>query len=83
MKKHKLVKCVVACEFADLTGKPDFFFCIVKCSQEQYYNMVHYDRAKEYAEALDYEGEMVVFVEKDGPKWLFEHFDWKSAIILD
>ena len=80
MEKHKLIKCAIAA--MNLAGDPDFFFCIVKCSQEQYYNGEHYDRAKAEAKELSYEGEMVVFDENDGPKWLFEHFDWKSASIV-
>lgn len=73
-------KCVVACTNAN--GESDFFFCIVEGSQEQIDNGDHYDTAKDYAVESGYEGEMVVFDEDDGPKFLFGHFAWKSATTI-
>lgn len=44
---------------------PDLFFCKVECSQEQYDNGDHYDRAKKAAEELGYESPMVALDEND------------------
>lgn len=71
------VKCVVACRNAE--GVSDFFFCKVDCSQQDYDNGEHYDRAENYASNQGYEGPMVAFDENDGPAFLFDHFVWESA----
>jgi hypothetical protein len=47
------VTCVVAC--ANSNGEPDFYPCIVDCSQEQYDNGEHYDAAKDAAADAGYE----------------------------
>jgi hypothetical protein len=62
---------------------PDFFFCIIACSSEQYENGEHYDRAKQEAREHGYEGEMVAFDEIDGPAGLFELFLWPSASVIN
>lgn len=72
-----IIKCVVAAHNG--MGEPDFFFCLVECSEEQYDNGDHYDRAEELADAEGYEGPKVTFDEKDGPDFLFERFAWESG----
>lgn len=75
-----IVKCVVACRNA--SGESDFYFCKVKCSQDQYDVGEHYDMAENHAREEGYEGPMVVFDENDGPSFLFDHFVWESASIV-
>ena len=71
------IKCVVACHNA--SGEPDFYFVKVECSQVQYDNGEHYELATYVARQQGYEAPMVVYDEKDGPQFLFEHFIWESA----
>ena len=72
-----LVKIVTACRNA--SGEPDFYFCIVECSSEDYEDGVCYDTAEDEALGEGYEGPFVSFDEFDGPNFLFEHFVWESA----
>ena len=80
------IKCVTACYNAH--GEPDFHFCIVDCTQEQYDAGDHYIEANTAALHAGYEGEgryktlMIVFDENDGPKFLFDHFEWGSASVV-
>ena len=71
-----IIKCVVACTS---TEGPDFYFCKVACTQEEYDTGVHYEVAEAAAEEDGYDRTMVTFDENDGPEWLFEHFVWASA----
>jgi hypothetical protein len=71
-----IIKCVVACMS---TEGADFYFCRVKCAQDDYDNGVHYEIAEDAAGQDGYERPMVTFDENDGPEWLFEHFVWASA----
>lgn len=64
------IKCVVACDNSE--GIPDFFPCVVECSQEEYDEGNHYDSAREMALDANYGGKMVVYDENDGPEWLFK-----------
>lgn len=73
-------RCVIACINAN--GDPDFFFCKVRCTPQQYENGDHLDRARALAEHEDYEGPFVVFDEDDmrsRPTFLLDHFVWESA----
>ena len=63
------ISCIVACHSG---CGPTFFRCTVTCTEEQYSDGHHYDRAKEIAADLGYDAPMVVFDENDGPTWLFE-----------
>ena len=74
-----LIKCVVAC--ANASGEPDFFFCRVECSEQDYEVGEHYDIAEGFAREEGYCGLMVVFDENDGPDWLFDHFVWESSSV--
>jgi hypothetical protein len=66
------IKCVVA--YRNSEGVPDFYSCTVRCSKSQYDNGDHYDMAEDRARDADYEGPMVVYDEKDGQRWMFNHF---------
>lgn len=72
-----LIKCVVACHNA--SGSPDFYFCIVNCTEPEYELGVHYDIAESSANEQGYDGPFVVFDEKECPDWLLERFVWASA----
>lgn len=74
------IKCVVACHNA--AGSPDLFFCKVNCTEQDYGNGEHYDRAENEARNQGYEGPMVTFDENDGPKALFDLFVWESATTI-
>ncbi len=58
-------------------GEPDFFFCKVRCTFEEYQDGEHYALAERkaidegYEPRLSYDG-------IDQP-WLMEHFEWDSA----
>lgn len=80
MINRKPVKCVVACHNA--AGEPDFYFCKVVCTAEEYYNGKHYDKAIQAAKDAGYEHQYVVFEKDDGPRWLFKHFIWPSASLV-
>lgn len=71
------IRCVVACTQSD--GVPGFYICKVIVGGEGYDEGVHYDAAKEKAEAERYDGPMVVYDENDGPAWLFDHFGWDDV----
>ena len=75
-----VIKCVVACYNA--AGEPDFYFCKVACTQEEYDNGDHYGKAVAAALDAGYGEQFVVFDENDGPAWLFDHFVWDSATTL-
>lgn len=74
-----IIKCVVACMS---TEGADFYFCKVKCSEEEYDQGEHYEIAEEAAADDGYDRPMVTFDEHDGPEWLFERFVWTSASIV-
>lgn len=74
------IKCVVACNNA--AGNPDFYFCTVACTDEQYDAGEHCDVAEHAAREEGYEGPFVVYDEHDGPDWLFNYFVWASATAL-
>jgi hypothetical protein len=75
------IRCVVACTNA--SGEPDFYFCKVRCSPEDIDNGHHYDLAEERATQEGYGGSMVVFDENDGSSFLFDHFSWESASVIE
>ena len=71
-----IVKCVVACMTTD---GADFYFCKVRCSEQDYDNGEHYEIAEAAAENKGNDRPMVTYDENDGPDWLFDPFDWDSA----
>jgi hypothetical protein len=74
-----IVKCVVA--GYTLGGEPDFYFCNVECTKEEFDSRDHCDTAEAEAAALNslVVDNMVVFDEFDGPDWLFKYFAWHTA----
>jgi len=75
------IKCVLACHNA--SGEPDFYFCIVQCSETEYQLGQHYDVAESFAKEQGYEGPFVLFDEHESPDWLLERFVWESASVVD
>lgn len=75
-----VVKMVVVVAAQGCDG-PDFYFCKVDCSQDQYDCGYHYEVAKKAAKDYGYELPMVAFDELDPPKALFSLFNWESASV--
>lgn len=72
-----ILRCIVACQGGE---GPDLYFVKVDCSQEQYDNGEHYDRAIEAAKEADYDEQMVAFDEKDQAGDAMLHlFEWETA----
>lgn len=65
------IRCVVAA--LDSSGVPSFASCRVECTEEDYAEGKHYEAAEALAQELGYEPQLV-YDERDGPQWLFEHF---------
>ena len=66
------IRCVVACR--DSSGSPSFFPCTVTATEEQYEVGWHYTVAQGMAEEEGHGGEMLVYDERDGNKFLFAHY---------
>jgi hypothetical protein len=61
------------------SGDPDFFFCKVSCTQQQYNEGEHYDIANQAAEDEGYEP-AIAFDENDtAGKAIMDKFVWESA----
>ncbi len=79
--KLMTIKCVVAGYNAN--GEPDFYFCKVRCTEQQMDNGDHYDRARRAASENGYEGSAVSIDEFDSAGRAIDHlFVWESASIL-
>jgi len=76
----KLIKCVVAGSNAN--GEPDFWFVIVRATQQQYDSGEHYKAAKAHADDNGFESSLA-YDENDPPKPLFEMFKWDTADTID
>lgn len=72
-------KMAVACENSN--GEPDFFFCIVECSESDYEEGFHYDVANEEAEKAGYSPKLA-YDEKDRGKAIMGLFEWKTASVF-
>lgn len=72
--EHKLI---VAATNAN--GEPDFFFCKVRCTGEQYDNGEHYDKAKDAAEDEGYEAYLAIDENDPAGRAILDHFVWESA----
>ena len=60
-------------------GEPDFFFCIIRCTLEEYENAEHYVLAERRAIDEGYEPRLS-FDENDAAgKAILDHFVWDSA----
>ena len=72
-----IIKMIVAAQGYD---GPDFFFCKVHCSKEDYENGIHYDIAKAEAAKAGYEKPMIAIDENDpAGKAISDKFVWESA----
>jgi hypothetical protein len=65
------IRCVIACYGAD--DAPTFFGYAAKCTEAEYEDGRHYDKACEAAADARHSGPFVMFDEHDGPAWLFAH----------
>jgi hypothetical protein len=75
------IKCIVPAFNA--SGEPDFFFCIVECTEEQYNDGQHYKVAREEADSEGYEEVGLVYDERDsGGKAILNCFEWESATVV-
>ena len=73
---------VVAC--TNSNGEPDFYFCKVNCTDQQYENGEHYEVAKRAALDNDYDGQMVAYDDACyAGKNLMKMFHWSSATQLN
>ena len=74
-------KCIVAC--INSNGEPDLYFCIVECTEEQYNNGEHYDRANGQCDEDGYDS-LLAYDENDSAgKAMLPLFEWDSASILE
>ena len=74
-------KCVVATY--NSVGEADFYFVIVRCSDDAYDAGDHYDVVIEAAKENGYEGQFVTFDDDGSYDWLFERFVWESASVIE
>lgn len=72
----KLIKVVVACGHMD--DAPGLMPVIVECTRKSYVHGFHYEKAKNHARSLNYDGPFVAIDESDSPG-LMDMFDWKKA----
>ena len=76
------IKCVVACR--DSNGAPDLYALRIECTNEQYDNGDHYERAKEAVAENGYEASDIVFDENDSAfKSMFQvgFINWETTSI--
>lgn len=77
-RTHRVIVAVQSCG----TGEPDLYFCKVRCSETEFENCDHYERAKQAARDEGYEGVMVPFDEHDkAGKAMLPLFQWETASI--
>lgn len=74
------IKCIVAA--VNASGEPDFFFCKVECSKEQYDNGEHYEAAEELAEEEGYEPKLAYDERDPAGRAMLELLDWRNATIV-
>ncbi len=68
---------IVACLNAN--GEPDFWFCIVRCTQEQYDNAEHYVLAENKSIQEGYEPRLSMDENDAAGKAILDKFVWESA----
>jgi len=76
----KTVKCMVASINAN--GEPDIYFVKVNCTQIEFDEGKHYDRAKEEAENEGYEPKLVFDEFDRAGKAMSNLFAWNTASIV-
>lgn len=76
----KIVKCIVA--GVNANGEPDLYFVKVQCSEAEYGEGHHYNKAKESAEGEGYEP-CLAFDEHDvAGNAMLILFNWDTASII-
>jgi hypothetical protein len=78
------VKCVIACHGG--SGPLLLPVCVALVrGQVGYEYGDHYAGAIRFARGKGYSGAFIVFVENDGPEWLFGHYDWHGVetVVVD
>lgn len=74
---------VVVCGLNAL-GEPDFYFCKVIVSEDDYNLGIHYDAAEEKAAENRYEEPFISFDKYDAAgRAIMDHFTWESADVYD
>ena len=74
----RTVRMIVVCHNSN--GEPDFYFCKVRCTFEEYNEGEHYALAHQKAQEKGYSGPFVTICEDDpSGKKLLNHFDWEYA----
>lgn len=74
LTEHKLI--VAA---SNASGEPDFYFCKVSCTGEQYENGEHYVLAESLAIKEGYEPKLSYDENDKAGKAILENFDWNKA----
>ena len=74
MTEHKLIVAAL-----NANGEPDFFYCKVSCTDEQYDNGDHYVLAESLAVKEGYEPRLSFDENDSAGKAILEHFVWESA----
>jgi len=77
-KEIKMMAAVV-----NASGEPDFFFCKVKCNDDEIDNGEHYDAARALAEEEGYEVRLVYDQMDSGGQAIQHIFCWDSATLID
>jgi hypothetical protein len=69
-----ITKVMVAC--TNSNGEPDFFFCKIRCTPEQYNNGQHYVCAEQAAIDEGYEPRMAFDENDTAGRAIVKHFRW-------
>ena len=64
-------------------GEPDFYFCKVRCTGQQYDNGYHYALAEKKAIENGYEPKLAYDENDTGGSVILDKFVWKSASTFD
>ena len=76
-----VIKCMVSCRNSN--GEPDFHFVKVNCTESEYSNGVHYEKAQQDAESNGYENIGLAYDEKDSAgNAMLQLFEWQTAKII-
>jgi hypothetical protein len=60
-------------------GEPDFYFCKLICTEDDYDNGYHYKFAMNKAEQADFEPKLAFDQDDAAGKAIVDHFSWESA----
>lgn len=88
-ENKKITSHIVIAAVDDIKGNgPTFYHCKTLSTDEEISNQDHIGEAIAAAEAAGYDvGDNPVVFERegdtfDGPAWLYEHFDWETAPVV-